>query len=76
MPRARHARVPKAPNEQQDYRSWKTNAAEELRERHQIEAATIAERIWTQFYVHRLEPKEAADRAAMVHRRTRPVTHG
>jgi hypothetical protein len=55
--------MPKAPNEQKGYPSWKTEAVRELNDRHHIEATAIAERIWMQFYVHRLGPKEAADRA-------------
>jgi hypothetical protein len=68
MPRARKAHVRKAPNEQPDYPSWKAKAAKELKDRHHIEAIAIAERIWMQFYVHRLRPKQAADRAQRVYR--------
>jgi hypothetical protein len=56
------------------YASWKAEAAQELQRRHGLEATAIAERIWTQFYVHRLMPKDAADRAEMVYRRARPLT--
>jgi hypothetical protein len=49
------------------YATWKAEAAQELQQRHGLSATTIAERIWRQFYVHRLTPKEAADRAEMVY---------
>ena len=55
------------------YGSWKAEAAQELQLRHGLEATAIAERIWTQFYVHRLTPKDAADRAEIVYRRARPL---
>jgi hypothetical protein len=74
MPRARSAHSRKPPNEQQGYSAWKTKAAKELNDRHHIEATAIAERIWTQFYVHRLTPKQAADRAKMVYHRAGPMT--
>jgi hypothetical protein len=56
------------------YASWKAEAAQELQLRYGLEATAIAERIWTQFYVRRLTPKQAADRAEMVYDRARPVT--
>jgi hypothetical protein len=56
------------------YDGWKAEAAHELRHRHGLEATAIADRIWMQFYVHRLTPKEAADRAEIVYKRTRPIT--
>jgi hypothetical protein len=56
------------------YTSWKSEAAQELQLRHGLEPAAIAERIWTQFYVRRLTPQDAADRAEMVYRRARPLT--
>jgi TRAP-type uncharacterized transport system substrate-binding protein len=52
------------------YASWKAEAVQELQLRRGLEATAIAERIWTQFYVHRLTPKEAADRAEKVYRAT------
>jgi len=74
MPRARKAHLRKAPNEQQDYPAWKAEAAKMLKARHDLEPMAIAERIWTQFYVRRLTPKEAADRAEMICQRTRAPT--
>jgi hypothetical protein len=62
----------KAPNEQQGYPAWKAEAAKELKDRHDIEATAIAERIWTQFYVHRLGARQAAERASIVYRTSRP----
>ena len=59
-------------SEQQKYPTWKAEAAKELKNRHNIEATAIAERIWTQFFVHQLGPIQAADRAEMVFRRTHP----
>ena len=56
------------------YASWKAEAAQELQLRYGLEATAIAERIWTQFYVRRLTPKDAADRAEMVYDRARTVT--
>jgi hypothetical protein len=56
------------------YATWKAEAAQELQRRYGLEATAIAERIWTQFYVRRLTPKEAADRAEMVYHRARPLT--
>jgi hypothetical protein len=50
----------------------RSESASKDRDRHGIAATAIAERIWTQFYVHKLMPKEAADRAEMVYRSTRP----
>src|SRR5215208_6649325 len=38
----------------------------------QDEATAIAERIWMQFYVHRLGPKNAADRAERAYRGVPP----
>jgi hypothetical protein len=54
-----------------DYPTWKGTAGKELEDRHHIDATAIAERIWMQFYLRRLSPKEAADRAEMVYRSTR-----
>jgi hypothetical protein len=56
------------------YTAWKADATQELRDRHWIEATAIADRIWMQFYVHRLTPREAADRVELVYHRARPVT--
>jgi hypothetical protein len=56
------------------YTSWKAEAAQELQLRHGLDAMAIAERIWMQFYVRRLTPKEAADRAEIVYHRARPLT--
>jgi hypothetical protein len=53
------------------YATWKAEAAQELRRRHGLGATTIAERIWRQFYAHRVTPREAADRAEVVYRHTR-----
>jgi hypothetical protein len=72
MPRGRKPPVHKAPNEQRDYPSWKAKAAKELKYRHHIEATAIAERIWMQFYVHRLGPNQAADRAESAYRGVPP----
>jgi hypothetical protein len=55
-----------------DYPARKGAAGKELKDRHDIDATAIAERIWMQFYVRGLNPKEAADRAEMVYRSTRP----
>jgi hypothetical protein len=74
MPRGHKSPVRKAPNDQRDYPPWKAKAAKELKDRHHIEAIGIAERIWMQFYVRRLDPKEAARRAEIVYHRARPVT--
>jgi hypothetical protein len=60
------------PNGEPSYPAWKADTAKELQRRHGIAATAIAERIWTQFYVHKLTPKEAADRAEGVYRSTRP----
>jgi hypothetical protein len=60
------------PNVEPSYPAWKADAVNELQRRHGIAATAIAERIWTQFYVHRLMPNEAADRAETVYRSTRP----
>jgi len=54
------------------YASWKAEIAQQLQLRHCLEARAIAERIWRQFYVHRLTPKEASDRAENVYHSTRP----
>jgi hypothetical protein len=70
MIRARKAH--KAPNEQQGYPAWKASAAIELKERHRIEATAIAERIWVQFYVRGIDPREAADRAEIVYQGAQP----
>ena len=75
MGRARTAPLRKAPNEQQGYPPWKAKAAKKLKDRHGIEATAIAERIWTHFYAHRLRPRQAADRAAMVYRRRASRLH-
>ena len=72
MPRARKAHSRKPPNEQQDYPAWKAEAAQELKNCHDIEATAIGERIWMQFYVHRLGPKQAADRAEKAYRGVPP----
>jgi hypothetical protein len=53
------------------YATWKAEAAEELQGRHGLGATVIAERIWRQFYVRKLTPREAADRAELVYRHTR-----
>jgi hypothetical protein len=52
------------------YATWKAEAAQELQRRHRLGATVIAERIWRQFYAHKLTPGEAADRAELVYRRT------
>jgi flagellar biosynthesis regulator FlaF len=71
MPGGRKALLRRAPERQQSYQAWKAAAANELKDRHGIDATAIAERIWTQFYVGRLDPTEAADRAEAVYRSTR-----
>jgi nicotinamide riboside kinase len=71
MPRGRKAPLRRAPEGQQSYQAWKAATANELKDRHGIDATAIAERIWTQFYVGRLDPTEAADRAEAVYRSTR-----
>jgi hypothetical protein len=60
MPRFRRADERKPPNEQMQYPGWKADAAQQLRQRHHIDATSIAERIWTQFYARGLDPNEAA----------------
>ena len=69
MSRAWKPRLRKAPNEQGGYPAWKAEAAR-LLNRNYLEPITIAERIWTQFYVRGLTPKEAADEAEVVWHRT------
>jgi hypothetical protein len=56
------------------YTTWKGAAVRHLRGRPDIDATTIAERIWMQFYVRRFNPKEAADWAEMVFRSTRQLS--
>jgi hypothetical protein len=51
------------------YATWKAEAAHELQRRHRLGAKVIADRIWRQFYAHKLAPTEAADRAELVYRR-------
>ena len=52
------------------YATWRAEAAQEFQRRHGRGATVIAERIWRQFYAHKLTPREAADRAELVYRRT------
>ena len=52
------------------YATWRAEAAQQLQRRHGLGATVIAERIWRQFYAHKLTPREAADRAELVYRRT------
>jgi len=71
MPRGRKAVLPRTL--ESDYPAWKGAAGRELKDQHGIDATAIAERIWMQFYVRRLNPKDAADQAEMVYRSTRPT---
>jgi hypothetical protein len=71
MPPGPKAPPRKAPEDQRNYPDWRAAAGKDLKNRHDIEATAIAERIWTQFYVRGLNPKEASDRAEMVYRTTR-----
>jgi hypothetical protein len=70
-PHGRKARPRKAPEDQRNYPDWRAAGGKYLKNRHDIEATAIAERIWTQFFVRGLNPKEASDRAEMVYRTTR-----
>jgi len=71
MPRGRKALLGRAL--ESDYPAWKRAAGKVLKDRHDIDAAAVAERIWMQFFVRGLNPKEAAERAELVYRTTRPV---
>jgi len=54
-----------------DYPAWKAAAGRLLKDRHDIDAAAVADRIWMQFFVRGLDPKDAAEQAEMVYRTTR-----
>ncbi len=54
-----------------DYPAWKSAAGKVLKDRHDIDGALVADRIWMQFYVRGLNPKDAAEQAEMVYRTTR-----
>jgi hypothetical protein len=64
MARARTAHLCKAPNEQVGYPVWKAKFTNQLKRRHDIEATAIAERIWMQFFLHRLGPRQVLSKRA------------
>jgi hypothetical protein len=58
------ARATKTAKTPPAYPAWKAEASQELQRRHEIAATSIPERTWTNLYIRRLAPKDAAERAA------------
>jgi hypothetical protein len=48
-----------------DYRRWKTRAAADLANRHDVKPAIIPKRLWRRLYIRGLSPQKAADQAAV-----------
>jgi len=69
-PRTKTGKTP--PPEPASYPAWKAAAAKELKDHHGIAATAIPEHDWTRFYVLRLTPSEAPDRAEREYRSRRP----
>jgi hypothetical protein len=67
MPRSSR---PETRNVEPSYPAWLAAAAKDLQRDHGAMTA-IRERVWTQFYIRRLGPKEAAERAATEYNNSR-----
>ena len=65
-PQPRTARRDVAPS----YRDWRVAAGKALERDHGVAPAAIPERIWTQLYIRRLDPRGAAARAATEYNNT------
>ena len=61
-----------APAAEPKYPVWKANAVKALRSAHERAAIVTPERLWTQLYIRRLDPTEAAKLAAREYDSTRP----
>jgi hypothetical protein len=61
-----------APAAEPQYPVWKTNAVKALKRLHERAAIVTPERLWTQLYIRRLDPAEAAELAAREYDSTHP----
>lgn len=63
----------KAPKVDLTYPKWNAAAVRALERSHAISAGAIAERLWTNLYIRRRTPDEAAEDAAAHYRASTPV---